>query len=81
MFQHIQTFTEPTQYPGEGPRSSAPSSAEPPPDYTIDYASLDYNHGPADYDAFDYINGDFDKVPNKQRPSPPSRHKGTSKYL
>ena len=55
------TFLEPTQYeyPQEAPRSKEPSA----PDYTIDYASLDYHHEASkDYDAFDYVNGDFDKV-------------------
>ena len=56
-------FLEPTQYeyPQEEPRSIQSSS----PDYTIDYAALDYNQEESkmdDYDAFDYVNGDFDKV-------------------
>ena len=56
-------FPEPTQYeyPQEEPRSIQSSS----PDYTIDYAALDYNQEESkmdDYDAFDYVNGDFDKV-------------------
>ena len=58
-------FSEPTQYeyPQEGPRTIQSS----PPDYTIDYAALDYNQDESkmdDYDAFDYVNGDFDKVRN-----------------
>ena len=78
----FKNISEPTQYeyPGEAGGSSAPSSG---PDYTIDYASLDYNQQDAkvtvkDYDAFDYVNGDFDKVTNKDKSKtfPPTRHKG-----
>ena len=76
-------FLEPTQYeyPQEEPRSIQSSS----PDYTIDYAALDYNQEESkmdDYDAFDYVNGDFDKVVkgsnnNKDTSQTfPAKHKG-----
>ena len=76
-------FLEPTQYeyPQEEPRSIQSSS----PDYTIDYTALDYNQEESkmdDYDAFDYVNGDFDKVVkgsnnNKDTSNTfPPKHKG-----
>jgi len=55
----VRLFVEPTHY--EEPRSIQSSL----PDYTIDYRALDYNEDGKkmeDYDAFDYVNGDFDKV-------------------
>ena len=57
------SLSEPTQY--EYPQEEQKSIQSSPPDYTIDYAALDYNQDESkmdDYDAFDYVNGDFDKV-------------------
>merc|ERR1711902_98397 len=54
---------EPTQY--EYPQDEQKITQSSPPDYTIDYRVLDYNQDESkmdDYDAFDYVNGDFDKV-------------------
>jgi len=61
----VRLFVEPTQY--EYPQEEQKSIQSSPPDYTIDYAALDYNQDESkmdDYDAFDYVNGDFDKVRN-----------------
>ena len=59
----IVSLSEPTQY--EYPQEEQKIIQSSPPDYTIDYAALDYNQEESkmdDYDAFDYVNGDFDKV-------------------
>jgi len=59
----VRLFVEPTQY--EDQREEPRSIQSSPPDYTIDYRDLDYNQDESkmdDYDAFDYVNGDFDKV-------------------
>ena len=59
----VRLFVEPTQY--EDQREEPRSIQSSPPDYTIDYRALDYNQDGSkmdDYDAFDYVNGDFDKV-------------------
>ena len=59
----VWLFVEPTQY--EDQREEPRSIQSSPPDYTIDYRALDYNQDGSkmdDYDAFDYVNGDFDKV-------------------
>lgn len=59
----VRLFVEPTQY--EDQREEPRSIQSSPPDYTIDYRALDYNQDESkmdDYDAFDYVNGDFDKV-------------------
>ena len=59
------SLSEPTQY--EYPQEEQKSIQSSPPDYTIDYAALDYNQDESkmdDYNAFDYVNGDFDKVRN-----------------
>ena len=61
----IVSLSEPTQY--EYPQEDQKIIQSSPPDYTIDYAALDYNQDESkmdDYDAFDYVNGDFDKVRN-----------------
>ena len=61
----IVSLSEPTQY--EYPQEEQKIIQSSPPDYTIDYAALDYNQDESkmdDYDAFDYVNGDFDKVRN-----------------
>ena len=61
----IVSLSEPSQY--EYPQDEQKITQSSPPDYTIDYAALDYNQDESkmdDYDAFDYVNGDFDKVRN-----------------
>ena len=82
----IVSLSEPNQY--EYPQEEQKIIQSSPPDYTIDYAALDYNQDESkmdDYDAFDYVNGDFDKVRNggartegsskKKRPQT-SKHNG-----
>ena len=81
----IYNVLEPTQYeyPQESPRNTQPLA----PDYTIDYAALDYTQEERkieDYDAFDYVNGDFGKVDQPSidaRPSKPSRPKQGKKVI
>ena len=80
----IYNVLEPTQYeyPQESPRNTQPLA----PDYTIDYAALDYTQEERkieDYDAFDYVNGDFGKVDQPSinaRPPKPSRPKQGKNY-
>lgn len=69
-------FSEPTQFE-EVPRSIESQPASQAHDYSTDYTlPHDYHDAPhvkiTDYDAFDYVNGDFDKVDTQKKVVEPS---------
>ena len=64
MHHCIPPSPEPSQFAGhEKPRALQPPSPAPAPDYGFpDYDQVPLKETEDEYDAFDYVNGDFDKV-------------------